>query len=169
MILYSASRVVQEGNRFYELEDIYVVPAAPDSVTELVANNAMQPALSPDRQTLAFNSMQSDMLGVGGYDLNTASACASPASMKTACRAGARRATASSSPATGKATAPGASTSPTPWHQENPADMTYQELGFGLDPDWHPSEELLIFKGCNDQGQECGLYTMGTDGSDRTS
>ncbi len=46
--------------------------------------------------------------------------------------------------------------------------MTYTELGFGLDPDWHPTEELIVFKGCNDQGQECGLYTMGADGSART-
>ncbi len=71
-IVYSASRVVQEGNRVYDLEDVYVVPAAAGSATVLVANNAMQPAVSPDRQTLAFKSMQSDKFGLGGYDLDTA-------------------------------------------------------------------------------------------------
>ena len=70
-ILYSASRLVREGNRAYELEDIYAVPATPGSQPEMVANNAMQPALSPDRKTLAFFSQQSDKLGVGGYDVNT--------------------------------------------------------------------------------------------------
>ena len=71
VILYSASRVVQEGNRVYELEDIYAVAATPGAQAEMVANNAMQPALSPDRTMLAFYSQQSDKLGVGGYDVET--------------------------------------------------------------------------------------------------
>ena len=136
---------------------------------ELVANNAMQPAVSPDRQTLAFKSMQSDMLGIGGYDLNSGQ------------RLRFTRFNEDSlprwSPASDRIVYASNKEGDRAWRlyitdavaQENPADMTYQELGFGLDPDWHPSEELLIFKGCNDQGQECGLYTLGTDGSGRTS
>ena len=46
--------------------------------------------------------------------------------------------------------------------------MDYTELDFGKDPDWHPSEESLILKGCDPQGQNCGLYTMGADGTNRT-
>ena len=168
VILYSASRVVQEGNRVYELEDVYVVPAAPDSVAELVANNAMQPALSPDRQTLAFRSLQSDKLGLGGYDLNTGERLRfsqfnedslprwSPNSDRivfASDRQGDRKWRVYITDAVA---------------HENPADMTDLELGFGEDPDWHPSEELLIIKGCNDEGQQCGLYTMPTDGSERT-
>ena len=168
VLVYSASRVVQDGNRVYDLEDIYVVPAAAESTSVLVANNAMQPAVSPDRQTLAFKSMQGDKLGLGGYDLDTAARLRftrfnedgnprwSPigdrmvyASNKEGDRAWRLFVT--------DAVA-----------KENPADMTYTELGFGLDPDWHPTEELIVFKGCNDQGQECGLYTMGADGSART-
>ena len=52
--------------------------------------------------------------------------------------------------------------------KERPAEMDYAELDFGKDPDWHPTDELLILKGCDPQGQNCGLYTMGTDGSSRT-
>ena len=52
--------------------------------------------------------------------------------------------------------------------KENPNDMNYTELDFGKDPDWHPSQELFILKGCDPTGNNCGLYTMGTDGSSRT-
>jgi Tol biopolymer transport system component len=134
----------------------------------LVANNAMQPALSPDRQTLAFRSMQSDMLGLGGYDLNTGQ------------RLRFTRFNEDSlprwSPASDRIVYASNKEGNRAWrvyiteavHHEQPADMTYQEVGFGLDPDWHPSEELLIIKGCNDEGQQCGLYTVGTDGAGRT-
>ncbi len=167
-ILYSASRLVREGNRAYELEDIYAVPATPGSQPELVANNAMQPALSPDRKTLAFFSQQSDKLGVGGYDVNTGRRLRftrfiedsqprwSPTGDRivfASNRQGDRRWRIYTTEAV---------------DQENPANMTYVELGFGKDPDWHPSQELFIVKGCDDQGSNCGLYTMNADGSGRT-
>jgi hypothetical protein len=50
VILFSASRVLREGNRAYDLEDIYAVDATPGAQAEMVANNAQQPALSPDRR-----------------------------------------------------------------------------------------------------------------------
>jgi heat shock protein HslJ len=168
VILYSASRRVLEGNRAYELEDVYAVPATPGSQAEMVANDAMQPALSPDRKTLAVHSTQSDMLGLGGFDVDTGQRLrfsrfiedSSPRWSPTgdrivfaSNRQGDRR-----------------------WRiyitdavpQENPANMAYTELEFGKDPDWHPSQELLILKGCDAQGQNCGTYTMNTDGSGRT-
>ena len=167
-ILYSASRVVQDGNRVYELEDIYAVASMPGAQAEMVANNAQQPALSPDRQTLAFYSQQSDKLGVGGYDVNTGRRLRfsrfiedsqprwSPTGDRivfASNRQGDRRWRIYITPAVDK---------------ENPSNMDYTELDFGKDPDWHPSQELLILKGCDAQGQNCGLYTMGTDGANRT-
>lgn len=168
VILYSASRVVQEGNRVYELEDIYAVPPTAGAQAEMVANNAMQPALSPDRSMLAFYSQQSDKLGVGGYDVATGRRLRfsrfvedsqprwSPTGDRivfASNRQGDRRWRIYITPAVDK---------------ERPAEMDYTELDFGKDPDWHPSQELLILKGCDPQGQNCGLYTMGTDGSNRT-
>jgi hypothetical protein len=144
VILYSASRVVQDGNRVYELEDIYAVPATPGAQAEMVANNAQQPALSPDRQTLAFYSQQSDKLGIGGYDVNTGQRLRfsrfiedsqprwSPTGDRivfASNRQGDRRWRIYITPAVDKV---------------NPSDMDYTELDFGKDPDWHPSQELLI-------------------------
>jgi len=168
VILFSASRVVQDGNRVYELEDVYAVSATAGAEPELVANNAMQPALSPDRSTLAFYSKQSDKLGVGGYDLATgrrlrfsrfiedSSPRWSPAGDRivfASNRQGDRRWRIYLTPAVDK---------------ENPANMEYTELDFGKDPDWHPSQDLLILKGCDDNGQNCGTYTMTTEGAGRT-
>ncbi|MFN2201938.1 MAG: SH3 domain-containing protein [Caldilineaceae bacterium] len=168
VLLYSASRVLQEGNRSYDLYDIYVVMAAPGSATELVANNAMQPALSPDRKTLAFKSMQSDKLGLGGYALDTGARLRFSRFIEDSMPRW--------SPSGDRIVYASNKEGDRAWRiymtdavaKESPADMTYTELGFGLDPDWHPSAELIVFKGCNEQGQECGLYTMGTDGSGRT-
>jgi hypothetical protein len=117
---------------------------------------------------LAFYSQQSDKLGVGGYDVNTGRRLRfsrfiedsqprwSPTGDRivfASNRQGDRRWRIYITPAVDK---------------ENPNDMNYTELDFGKDPDWHPSQELLILKGCDPQGQNCGLYTMGTDGSSRT-
>lgn len=169
LILYSASRVVQEGNRVYELEDIYVVAATPGAQAERVANNAMQPALSPDRKVLVFHSTQADKLGVGGYDVDTGRRLRFSAFIEDSSprwsptgdrivfasnRQGDRRWRIYTTPATDK---------------ERPADRVDNELGFGMDPDWHPSEELIVIKGCDDQGQNCGLYTIRSDGSGRTA
>lgn len=168
VILYSASRVLREGNRAYDLEDIYAVDATPGAQAEIIANHAMQPALSPDRSMLAFYSQQSDKLGVGGYDVATGRRLRfsrfiedsqprwSPTGDRivfASNRQGDRRWRIYITPAVDK---------------ENPNDMNYTELDFGKDPDWHPSQELLIFKGCDPTGNNCGLYTMGTDGANRT-
>jgi Tol biopolymer transport system component/heat shock protein HslJ len=168
IILFSASRVVQEGNRVYELEDVYAVSSTPGSQPQMIANNAMQPALSPDRSTLAFHSTQSDKLGLGGVDLASgrrlrfsafhedSSPRWNPAGDQIVFASnlqGDRRWRIYTTPAVDK---------------ERPADMAYNQLAFGKDPDWHPSQDLIVFKGCDDQGQNCGMYTMNSDGSNRT-
>lgn len=167
VILYSASRVIREGNRVYEVEDIYAVDAA-GGQPRMVANNAMQPALSPDRGTLAFYSKQSDKLGIGGYDAATGRRLRFSAFIEdqrprwsptgdrivfASNRAGDRH-----------------------WRiyivdavsQDLPENMVYTELDFGKDPDWRPTQEQLIIKGCDPTGNNCGLYTLNTGGAGRT-
>jgi Tol biopolymer transport system component len=167
VILYSASRVVQEGNRVYELEDIYAVVAAPEAVAELVANNAKQPTLSPDRQTLAFRSMQSDMFGLGGYDLNTGQRLRLSSFLEDSLPRW--------SPAGDQIVFASDREGDRKWRvyiteavaKESPSEFTAAELGFGQDPDWHPAEALIVFKGCDETGNRCGLWTMNADGSER--
>ncbi len=41
------------------------------------------------------------------------------------------------------------------------------DLGYGQDPNWHPSQDLIVLKGCDESGAKCGLWTMTPDGSNR--
>ena len=112
VILYSASRVVQEGNRVYELEDIYAVPAnawraGRDGGEQRHAAGAQPRPLHARLLQPAERQARRGRLRRG----RPVSGCASRASSRTASRAGAPPATASSSPPTGRATAAGASTS----------------------------------------------------------
>ncbi len=42
------------------------------------------------------------------------------------------------------------------------------DLGFGQDPDWRPTEARVAFRGCDETGGRCGLWTMQPDGTGRT-
>src|SRR5690606_5478686 len=45
---------------------------------------------------------------------------------------------------------------------------TLPELTLGKDADWHPSQDRIVFKGCDDTGNNCGLWTIDADGSARS-
>lgn len=168
LILYSASRSVVEGNRVDEFEDIYMVSPVPDASATLIVENARQPALDPNGAIIAFQSTQSDRFGLGGYDLDTNARVRysefledsrprwSPtgdriifASNREGDRAWRLYIT-------------------EPITSETTSGFSAIELGFGQDPDWHPTEELIVFKGCDDSGNNCGLWTIHTDGTERS-
>jgi TolB protein len=33
-------------------------------------------------------------------------------------------------------------------------------LGFGQEPDWHPTLDRVVYRGCDTSGEVCGLWTM---------
>jgi TolB protein len=39
-------------------------------------------------------------------------------------------------------------------------------VGFGLYPDWHPSEDRFAFQGCDESGNGCGIRSMSGSGGD---
>ena len=135
----------------------------PDSGTvRQVVDNAAQPALQPGGDRLAFHSTRDDMLGLGGYDLgvqervrfsfNTEDTAPTwdPAVQQllfASTRYGDGRWRLYSVWADGRGDA--------------------VDLGYGQDPDWHPNEALIVFKGCDERGGRCGLWTMAPDGSAR--
>lgn len=169
VIVFSASRVLREGNRAYDLEDIYTVSPQPGSSPTLVIPNAMQPGYSPDVNILAFRSTQSDQLGLSGFDFNVDQRVRySPHKEDSRPRW---------SPTGDRFLFSSNRTGDRRWHvylmRPEPGDdrqgfPEIVDLGFGKDADWHPSEELIIFKGCDEAGQNCGLWTMNSDGSGRT-
>jgi TolB protein len=42
-----------------------------------------------------------------------------------------------------------------------------EEWGFGRAPAWSPDGQRLVYQGCDDRGQNCGLYVMDAGGSSR--
>jgi TolB protein len=38
-------------------------------------------------------------------------------------------------------------------------------MGFGETPAWHPAADLIAFRGCDETGNRCGLWTMSSSGS----
>ncbi len=41
------------------------------------------------------------------------------------------------------------------------------ELGLGKDPAWHPVQDLIVFNGADETGNNPGLWLMRTDGTER--
>ncbi|MCC6167202.1 MAG: PD40 domain-containing protein, partial [Caldilineaceae bacterium] len=169
VILFSASRVLREGNRAYDLEDIYSVPAGPGSTAQLIIHNAMQPALQRGGNILAFRSTQSDQLGLSAYDFGADVRVrysnfvedSRPRWSPTGDRI------VFSSNRTGDRRWKVYITPPTP-SDDRSGFPRLSELTLGKDADWHPSSEQIVFKGCDDTGNACGLWTINADGSSRS-
>ena len=169
IIVFSASRVLRDGNRAYDLEDVYTVSPQPGSSPSLVIQNAMQPSYSPSANILGFRSTQSDQLGLSAFDFNVDQRVRySPHKEDSRPRW---------SPTGDRFVFSSNRTGDRRWHVYTTRPVAGDDrqgfpdiidLGFGKDADWHPSEELIIFKGCDETGQNCGLWTMGSDGSGRT-
>src|SRR5690606_362370 len=40
-------------------------------------------------------------------------------------------------------------------------------LTIGESPDWHPAQDTIVFRGCDDSGNSCGIWTMDGSGGNR--
>ncbi|MCC6457387.1 MAG: PD40 domain-containing protein [Caldilineaceae bacterium] len=153
MIYFS---VVDSQNRTM----IYRVAASGDAEPEALVENGAQPSLQPGGVQLAFQSTQADARGLAGYSLDTGQRVRYSTFLEDAFPtwnpAGNRLVFASNRHGDRK------------WRiyvtwadQNNNAEV----VGFGQEPDWHPSQDTIVFKGCDDAGAQCGLWTMLLDGS----
>lgn len=53
----------------------------------------------------------------------------------------------------------------TTWADGNSDDIS---LSIGEAPDWHPFQDAIVFRGCDDTGNRCGLWTIDSAGGNRT-
>ncbi|MCC9074783.1 SH3 domain-containing protein [Litorilinea aerophila] len=156
------------GLLFYSATDgdgrhhIYALRPTTGAAPTLLVPDAVQPALQPGGQRLAFRSTRNDSLGLGGFDLDTELRVRFSANLEDSLPrwnpAGNRLVFASNREGDRKWRLY------LTWADDN-FDVTV--LGFGQDPDWHPSQDQIVFKGCDDTGAHCGLWTMNIDGSGR--
>lgn len=158
-IFYST---VQEGvDRIYSLE----FGSANATLSEVLAEGR-QPALQPGGVRLAYQSTRDDMLGLGGYDLDTGNRFNFTTNLEDSLPRwnpeGNRLAFSSTRYGDGRSRVYLA------WAQD--AEFASEEavdLGEGSDPDWSPDGARLVYKGCDTAGANCGLWTTALDGTDR--
>ena len=169
LILFSASRVLREGNRAYDLEDIYAVSTAPGSTAQLIIQNAMEPSVLRGGEILAFRSTQPDGLGLSAFDFGIDARVRYTANLEDS--------TPRWSPTGDRFVFSSNRTGDRRWklyiipaqpNDDRSGFPTLSELTLGKDADWHPSQDLLVFKGCDDSGNNCGLWTINVDGSARS-
>ncbi|MCL4857845.1 MAG: PD40 domain-containing protein [Caldilineaceae bacterium] len=168
LILFSASRVLREGNRAYDLEDIYAVAPQPGSTAQLIIENGMEPALLRGGEILAFRSTQPNGLGLSAYDFGVGERVRYSSHLEDS--------TPRWSPTGDRLLFSSNRTGDRLWRlyiveplPSNDATGFPEaiDLGFGKDADWRPTAELIVFKGCDDYGDNCGLWTINPDGSER--
>jgi Tol biopolymer transport system component len=154
-ILFSAQDP-EDGSR-----NVYAVSLGDGTVGKLV-NNAIQPQLHPNGVRVAFASTRDDMLGLGGFDLDTGERVRFTFNAEDrlpAWHPTTDRLVFASNRAGDRIWRVYAT-----WADGNGNDSV---LTLGQDPDWHPAGERIVYKGCDDSGARCGLWTMNGEGADR--
>lgn len=141
--------------------DIYSQAPLPGAAQSLVLAEASQPRLFTDGRRLAVRSLRSDLLGIGVYDLVDKNLLGLSSHVEDGLP--------SWNPAGDRLVFASTRHGDRRWRVYTTSALveeTAQELSFGLDPDWHPSVDRIVFKGCDVRGENCGLWTMNSDGSD---
>lgn len=156
-ILYSAVDATSGRSRIMSQN---VSSGAPATV---LREDAMQPAMRQDGQRLVFRNMRNDMGGLSAWDPATdlllrftnytedALPTWNPDSNRIAFasnREGDR-----------------IWRIYTTWADGNSDDVS---LSIGEAPDWHPFQDAIVFRGCDDTGNRCGLWTIDSAGGNRT-
>ena len=151
----------------YTAEGNYVISVvrADGSGLDRVVGEASQPAFSPDGQEIVFHSWRRDRLGlqvvdVGGGEMADAiTGTHVEDSAPSWSRDGTKIAFVSNKEVDRK------------WRiyvswlftTDNPV-----ELRLGESPDWSPGGDRIVYRGCDERGDNCGLYIMDENGANPT-
>lgn len=155
-ILYGALDPVD--NRFR----IFAQPVTANVQPLVLAEDAMQPDLRADGQRLAFRSMRGDQRGLGGFDPATG--------LRLRFTNFAEDMLPSWNPEGNRLVFASTREGDRRWRiyvawadgNDNGSWLTY-----GQDPAWHPSQDKIVYRGCDDRGNRCGLWTMDGSGAAR--
>ena len=154
------------GRLFFSAQDADGVSSifqlVEDGTAVKVVGQAEQPAIQPGANRLAFHSTRDDMLGLGGYDIDTDErlrfSYSNEDQLPTWDPALQQIIFASTRYGDGRSRL---------YHVWGDGVGDAIDLGYGQDPNWHPSQDLIVLKGCDESGAKCGLWTMAPDGSNR--
>jgi TolB protein len=153
-ILYSAVDPVSLRN------EILVQAVGKSTPAQLILQDAAQPAFRADGARLAFRNLRGNMAGLSGFDPATGLMLRFSEYAEDALPSwnaqGSRIAFASNREGDRRWRVY------TVWAEVNGAtDM----LGFGEAPAWHPALDQIAFRGCDESGNGCGIWTMSGAGN----
>jgi serine/threonine protein kinase/Tol biopolymer transport system component len=161
-IVYSAV----EGERY----GIYALAVDADAPSQLIIEDASQPSLSPDGQTIAYHSRRPEIPGLVGQRLANGITPADRAVRLSSFVEDARDSAPSWNPQGDRLAyastnfGDGRSRIYLTWADGNRNTV---ELGLGKDPAWHPDRDMIVFNGSDETGNNPGLWIMQTDGASR--
>jgi TolB protein len=156
-ILYSA-RDVATGRYFS------AVQAVGNNATPIILQeDATQPAMRVDGLRIVFRNLREDMRGLGAVDPGTG--------LLLRFTQFAEDALPSWNPQGNRLVFASNREGDRRWRvyatwAETNAEAT--NLGFGEAPAWHPSADLIAFRGCDMTGNACGLWQMNSAGGDQS-
>lgn len=155
-ILYAAVDPVDGRSR------IYAQPVTASVRPVMLVEDALQPALRSDGQRLAFRNMRGDQRGLGSYDPGTGLRLRftnyAEDSFPSWNGEGNQLVFASDREGDRRWRIY------TAWADGNDDGVS---LGFGQDPQWHSGSNRIVFRGCDERGNACGLWIMNGSGGDR--
>jgi TolB protein len=155
-ILYSANDPAMGGQMIMQ----QVVGATPP--TQPLLQEAAQPALRADGTRLAFHNQRGNMAGISSYDPDTG--------LMLRFTQYAEDSAPSWNPQGSRVVFASNREGDRRWRiylvwAEN--DGGTDTLGFGEAPSWSPTSDTIAFRGCDQSGNNCGLWTMNSSGSSR--
>lgn len=155
-ILYSAQDPVDGRER------VFAQPVTASVKPVVVVEDAAQPDLRSDGQRLVFRSMRGDQRGLGSFDPATG--------LRLRFTNFAEDSLPSWNPEGNRITFASNREGDRRWRiyvAWADGNDSGTDLGFGQDPEWHPSADLIVYRGCDSQGNRCGLWTTNSGGGDQ--
>jgi TolB protein len=153
-IFYSADDAVSRRSQIMMLAVGKATPA------QEVLSDAAQPALRDDGGRLVYRNLRSDMAGLSAFDPGTGLQLRFSNYAEDALprwnSAGSRIVFASNREGDRRWRIY------VMWAEQNGGTET---LTFGESPDWHASADLIAFRGCDESGNRCGLWTISSNGA----
>lgn len=153
-ILYSAADPITGRSQIMSLAVGKTTPA------QTILQEAAQPALRSDGVRLAYRNLRSDMAGLSAFDpasgLQLRFSNYAEDTLPSWNAQGSRLVFASNREGDRRWRIY------VMWAEENGGTDT---LTFGESPDWHPSADEIVFRGCDQSGNRCGLWTIASSGA----
>ena len=152
-------------DRASDKQNIYAFDIGGEDAT-LVVEEGIQPRMRPDGALLAFHSTRGDMLGLNGYNLDTDERARLSTFVEDSYPTW--------SPAGDELIFASNREGDRAWRLyrstlgEAPDASANEEqvLTFGQEPDWSPDGSQIVYRGCDNSGDVCGLWLMDAEGGE---